>query len=69
MKVEALLDQLKKERICAIVNAGIYRSKARNMVLRGDRDVAMAHWDTFQENQKQADLLDILITDIEKRVS
>ena len=69
MTVEALLEEMRRERINAIVDADIYHSKALNLMMRGDTEVAMFHWDTYRENSKKVDLLDILIAEIEKRVS
>jgi hypothetical protein len=69
MTVEALLEEMRRERISALVDACVYHTKARNLMLRGDTEVAMLHWDTYRENSKKVDLLDILIAEIEKRVS
>ena len=69
MTVEALLEKLKNERVSMITSSCVYGSEALQAMKRNDYDAAMTYVDDSNECSKKAQQLDMIIAEIEKRVS
>ena len=69
MTVEALLKQLKDERMDAMTNVWIYGAKKQEAMCRGDYNLAKVHENIHDANYKKAEHLSMIIEEIEKRVS
>ena len=68
MTVDALLSQLKRERMDAMTSVWIYGSKEIEEMCHGDIDLAKVYRQTHDENSKKAEQLSMIIREIEKRV-
>ena len=69
MTVEALLKQLRDERMDVMTSVWIYGSKAQEARYHGDYELAKVYQKTHDENYKKDKLLSIVIKEIEERVS
>ena len=69
MTVEALLEQLKKERMDAVTQIPVCRMKAWRALLYGDHEVAKLLQQMIDDYKIKFERLNIVIDEIEKRVS
>ena len=68
MKVESLLEKLKRERMSAMTSSFTYGSKAQEAMFNDDLELAKTYRNAYDKYNKKVERLSITIEEIEKRV-